>query len=125
MQRFGDKRGRSGGWQSNQRRQRRPEVVRGEAQFTGVIRQSAVSVQRVADGVRPGRQLGEQENGNEEEPAQRIHGAIPTPMISPGFLGVQHEADNVPTPIADLGERQARLAAPSIYNLKIQVAITK
>ncbi|MBL8419534.1 MAG: hypothetical protein JNK92_02765 [Dechloromonas sp.] len=36
---------------------------------------------RMSDGMRPGRQLREQEKGNEKEPSQRIHGAMLTSII--------------------------------------------
>ena len=69
------------GWQGSQRRQRRPKVVCGEAQLAGVARQPFMVVYRMSDGMRPGRQLGEQEKGNEKESVQPIHGAILTPII--------------------------------------------
>ena len=59
--------------QSSQRRQRRTEIVRRQAQFAGMRRQAFLVVRRMPDGMRPRRQLGEEENGNEKEMAQRIH----------------------------------------------------
>ena len=59
--------------QDRERRQGRAQVVCRQAQFAGVLRDTALVVRRVPDGVRPRRQLGEQENGNKKEMAQRIH----------------------------------------------------
>ncbi len=36
--------------------------------------QSTLVIRRMPNGMRPRRQLGEEENGNEKEMAQRIHG---------------------------------------------------
>ena len=59
--------------QSGQRRQGRSEIVRRQAQFAGMRRQAFLVVRHMPDGMRPRRQLGEEENGNEKEMAQRIH----------------------------------------------------
>lgn len=60
--------------QRRQRRQGRAEVVRSQAQFaSGMGRQAMLLVRRMPDGMRPRRQLGEEENGDEQQMAQRIH----------------------------------------------------
>ena len=105
--RFDHETGRIRGWQGSQRRQRRPEVVCGKAQLAGVARQPAVIIHRMADGMRPRRQLREQECGDEKEMAQRIHGAILTPMTGTRVRGVQQAAANAQTPIVDLRRRHA------------------
>ena len=79
----------------------------------------------MADGMRPRRQLREQECGDEKEMAQRIHGAILTPMSGTRVRGVQQAAANAQTPIVDLRRRRRNLRRPGSYSLKIQLAITK
>lgn len=59
--------------QGCQRRQGGTEVMRRQTQLTGVRGQPAPIVRRMLDGMRPRRQLGEQEDGDENEMAQRIH----------------------------------------------------
>ena len=61
--------------QSHQRWQRCAEIMRRQAKLAGMRRQTILVVRRMPDGMRPRRQLGEAENGNEKEMAQRIHGA--------------------------------------------------
>jgi hypothetical protein len=99
--------------------------VGGEAKLANVARQPALVVLRVADGMRPSRQLGEQENGNEQESAQRSHGAILTPIIGPGGRRVREAADAGTRLIFTLTERPQPLQYPGAYSLKIQLAITK
>lgn len=59
--------------QGEQRRQGCPEVVGREAQLADMGRQRPFLAGGMLDGMRPRRQLGEEENGNEKELAQRIH----------------------------------------------------
>ena len=59
--------------QSDQRWQGSTEIVRRQTQFAGMRRQAFLVVHHMPDGMRPRRQLGEEENGNEKEMAQRIH----------------------------------------------------
>ena len=81
MQRFGDKPRKDDRRQDRQRRHGDAEVVRHQTEFAGVRRQPALVVHRVPNGMRPCRQLGEEENGNEKEMAQRIHGLSLTQII--------------------------------------------
>ena len=46
-------------------------------------RQPALVIRRMPDGMRPRRELGEQECSDEEEVVQPIHSAILTLMVSP------------------------------------------
>ena len=48
--------------------------MRDEAQFADMLRQAVLLRHHVLDGMRPARQLGEQEDNNEQEMAQGIHG---------------------------------------------------
>ena len=75
VQRFGDEQRNNDRRQGRQRRQGRAEIVRRQAQLAGVRRQPALVVRRMPDGMRPRRQLGEAEDDNEKEMAQRIHRA--------------------------------------------------
>ena len=56
-----------------QRRQGRAQIMRRKAKQAGVRRQRLVVTRRMLDGVRPRQQLGEDENSNEKQMAQRIH----------------------------------------------------
>lgn len=114
-QRFANEPLLGGGRQGNQRRQRRTEIVGGEAQLANVTRQPALVVLRMTDGMRPRRQLGEHENGNEKEMAQRIHGAILTPLTGTRVRGMQQAAANAQTPIVDVRRRHAgTCGAPAV-----------
>jgi hypothetical protein len=75
-QQFRNEPGRLHRWQGGQRRQRRTEIVCGKTKFASMRRQAILVVRRVPEGMRPRRQLGEQENGDEKEMAQRIHGLV-------------------------------------------------
>ncbi len=59
--------------QGGKRRQAGAEIVRRQAQLASVRRQAALVVRHMPDSMRPRRQLGEEENGNEKKMAQRIH----------------------------------------------------
>ncbi len=73
MQRFGDEQRNDDRRQGRQRRQGHAEIMRRQAQLAGVRRQPALVVRRMPDGMSPRRQLGEAEDNNEKEVAQRIH----------------------------------------------------
>ena len=73
VQRFGNQLWQNNWRQGSQRRQGGTEVVRRQTELAGVRWQPALIVRRVADGMRPCRQLGKEENGNEQEVAQRVH----------------------------------------------------
>ena len=73
LQRLGYEQGTCHRRQGRQRRQGSTEVVRHQAKFAGMRWQSRLVVRRMPDGMHPRRQLGEEENGNEKEMAQRIH----------------------------------------------------
>lgn len=60
--------------QSRQRRQGGTKIVRRQAKLAGVARQATVLVRSMPDGMHPRPELGEDEDNNEEEVAQRIHG---------------------------------------------------
>lgn len=47
--------------------------MRRQAQLASMRRQAFLVVHRMPDSMRPRRQLGEEENGNEKEMTQRIH----------------------------------------------------
>jgi len=47
--------------------------MRCQTKLAGMRRQAILVARRMLDGMRPRRQLGEEENGNEKEVAQRIH----------------------------------------------------
>ena len=76
VQRFGNQLWHDDWRQVRQRRQGGTEVMRRQTELAGVRRQPALIVRRVPDGMRPCRQLGKEENGNEQEVAQRIHEMI-------------------------------------------------
>jgi hypothetical protein len=59
--------------QSSQRRQGSTEIVRRQAKFAGMRRQSIVVTRHMLDGVRPRHQLGEDEHDDEKEVAQVQH----------------------------------------------------
>jgi hypothetical protein len=73
VQRFGYELRGGDGQQRNDRGQRRTQVVRCQAQFAAMRWQPILVIRRMPDGMRPRRQLGEEENGNEKEMAQGIH----------------------------------------------------
>jgi hypothetical protein len=73
LQRLGYQQNKCDRRQGDQRWQRRTEVMRGQAKLAGMRGQARLVVRRMPDGMRPRRQLGEEENGNEKEMAQRIH----------------------------------------------------
>ena len=73
VQRFGNQLWQYNWRQGSQRRQGGTEVMRRQTELAGVRWQPALIVRRVADCMRPCRQLGKEENGNEQEVAQRIH----------------------------------------------------
>ena len=73
VQRFGNQLWHDDWRQGRQRRQGGTEVMRRQTKLAGVRRQPAFVVHRVPNGMRPCRQLGKEENGNEQEVAQRIH----------------------------------------------------
>jgi len=73
VQRFGNQVWDDDWRQGGQRRQGGTEVVRRQTELAGVRWQPALIFRRVADGMRPCRQLGKEENGNEQEVAQRVH----------------------------------------------------
>ena len=52
--------------QSRQRRQRRAQIMRCQTELADMGRQAIVIARRMLDGMRPRRQLGEEENGNEK-----------------------------------------------------------
>ena len=87
----------------------------GEAQLANVARHPDVIVRRVADGMRPRRRLGEQENGNEKESAQPIHGAILTPIIGPSSRRVRQAADSgTALLVCWANARRRRVSAPAL-----------
>lgn len=74
MQRFGNEQRNDDRRQHHQRRQRGPEIVCRQAKLANVLcRQATLVLRRMPDGMRPRRQLGKEEDGNEKEVAQRIH----------------------------------------------------
>lgn len=64
------------------------EVVRGQAQLAGVDRQRSVLPRRMLDGMRPRRQLGEDEGEDEKEMAQRIHVVKFSALNRPGPIAL-------------------------------------
>ena len=85
VQRFGNQLWHDDWRQVRQRRQGGTEVMRRQTELAGVRRQPALVVSRVPDGMRPRRQLGEEENGNEQEVAQRIHAVTLVLLCQIGF----------------------------------------
>lgn len=74
MQRFGNEQRHDDRRQHHQRRQGGAKIVRRQTEFANVLcRQTALVLRRMPDGMRPRRQLGEEEDGNEKKMAQRIH----------------------------------------------------
>jgi hypothetical protein len=73
LQRLRHQHGKRHRRQGGQRRQRSTEVMRCQAKLAGMRWQTRLVVRRMPDGMHPRRQLGEEENGNEKEMAQRIH----------------------------------------------------
>ena len=59
--------------QGHQRRQGRAEIMRRQAKLAGMGRQTIFVACRMLDSVRPRRQLGEEEHGNEKDAAQMKH----------------------------------------------------
>ena len=59
--------------QGRQRWQGRTEVMSGQTKLADMGRQAIIVARRMLDGVRPRRQLGEEEHDNEKETAQRKH----------------------------------------------------
>ncbi|MBS1131690.1 MAG: hypothetical protein H6R16_2692 [Proteobacteria bacterium] len=59
--------------QSHQRWQRSAKIMRRQAKLAGMRRQAFLVASRMLDGMRPRRQLGEEENGNEKEVTQLKH----------------------------------------------------
>ena len=66
-QRFGNELRCDDRRRQHQRRQGGAQIVRRQALFADMRRQAAVVVRRMRDGMRPRRQLGEEENGDEQE----------------------------------------------------------
>lgn len=59
--------------QGGERGQGGTQIVRREAQLAHMVRQRPFLVDRMVDRMRSRRQLGEEENSNKKEMAQRIH----------------------------------------------------
>ena len=59
--------------QSHQRWQGCTKIMRRQAKLAGMRRQTILVARSMLDGMRPRRQLGEEENGNEKEVAQLKH----------------------------------------------------
>lgn len=60
-------------WQGHQRRQGRTEIMCRQTKLAGVGWQAILVARRMLDGVRPRRQLGEEDCQNEKETAQMKH----------------------------------------------------
>ena len=60
-------------WQGHQRRQGRTEIMCRQTKLAGVGWQAILVARRMLDGVRPRRQLCEEEDGNEKEAAHLKH----------------------------------------------------
>lgn len=59
--------------QGHQRRQGRAEIMRRQTKRADMRRQAIIVARRMLDGVRPRRQLGEEEHDNEKETTQMKH----------------------------------------------------